>query len=333
MDLKLIKEVASYYGTEVVSCLGGFFQNVYHIKDREREYVLKGQLAEHTSYRKLQSELIWMQTLRESGMSVPEHIPTLNGERIVKVRDQEKVYFFVAFAKAKGSIVSPKLWNSEYFELWGRALGKMHAAASVFKEPDEEFELPHWSTSPDFLAIHESFDPEIFDIYQEMVSYSTTLPVSNMTFGIIHNDFHHNNFLVHKDKGVPINFGDAQYNYYFYDLAVSIYHTVHSIRTSQDPSSFLVTFLTHFFKGYQSEHCRIEQFGDWIEQLHPFLAYRRMYSYEYMQLYLSVEKKREHQSYFHKMKQDILTQSPVLEYPNSFFERIMDEVSKKERGV
>lgn len=325
MNQNQIKDAAAHYQAEYMMCLGGFFNQVFLIRDKEREYVLKAYNAKQASFRQLQSELIWMQSLRESGVAVPENVKTLAGEQILTIRYEEDIYFYIAFHKMEGTIVQPAEWNNEFYHLWGKALGKMHRAASTFDEPDEEFDLPHWSTSPHYLAIHESFDDKMFNIYQDMITYSTTLPISNETFGIIHHDFHHENFFIHQKEVRPFDFGDTQYNYFFYDLVVTIYHAVQSINVL-DRGPFLEAFMTNLFRGYQSEYVSVNRFGDWVEQLPSFLAYRRMYSYGYLQLYLPEHKKAKLEPTFNKMKQDILTETPVVEMPSSLIKQVQSNL-------
>lgn len=322
MESKIIKEAASCYGAEPIKCLGGFLNQVYLLRQGQRELVLKAYKADQVTYRQLKSEYLWMQALREDGVEVPQHILTEKGSPILELNDEDTVYYFTVFSKVEGVIVPPQEWNKQFYYLWGQSLGRMHAVASTFIEPDEEFELPHWSTTPEFDYVHENDGQPMVNIFQEMINYSASLPISKKTFGITHNDFHHENFFVQDQQIIPIDFGDMQYSHYFYDMAVTIYHAIQVMKKRANTLDFLHEFLPHFFSGYESVHVSLDEFGDWMVQLPRFLSYRRMYSYVHMQLYLPTEKKISLQPMLEEMRKNIINQTPVVEFPEGFFKEL-----------
>ncbi|TSB45652.1 phosphotransferase enzyme family protein [Alkalicoccobacillus porphyridii] len=333
MKEKVIKDAASCYGAELIKCLGGFTNQVYLLQQGQTELVLKAYRADQISYRQLHSKNVWMQALREKGMLLPLHIMTQDEKPILEREAGSEKYYFVAFSKVKGSIVHPEQWNKQLYYLWGQSLGKMHAVASTFNPPDEEFELPHWSTNPLVQFSHDDFDQSVLQQFQEMVDYSASLPISTKTFGITHNDYHHENFFIHRQQVIPIDFDDAQYSHFFYDLAVSIYHAVQVIKTKANKLDFLLEFLPHFFRGYESEHVSLDQFGDWKEQLPKFLSYRHLYSYVYLQLNLSNEMKNSLQPILEKMKKEILHQKPIVHLSENFLEKIRASVLEMDDRV
>lgn len=322
MKENLVREAAVKYQAQLIKKAGGFSDQVYVIQHLEREYIIKAYHSKDISLRQLQSQLIWMKSLRDGGLAVPDVLKTISGDTVYQqTTDIEETYYYVVFSKVNGRMIPYKEWNADFYRIWGRTLGRMHQVASSFNEPDEEFDLPHWSTTPSYLAIHESFDDQMLKTFHEMVEYSSSLPTSNETFGIIHHDLHHENLLINQNQGYPIDFGDVQYNYYFYDLAISIYHALQFVGETER-HDFLKFFLVEMFKGYEQTFQRVHVFGDWVDQLPFFLEYRRMYSYYYLQLYLPNEKKKLVDHRLKKMHRAILHRTPVVSLPKSLIKEI-----------
>ncbi|MFK3938476.1 phosphotransferase enzyme family protein [Alkalihalobacillus sp. NPDC078783] len=322
MKENLVREAAVKYQAQLIKKAGGFSDQVYVIRHLEREYILKAYHSKDISLRQLQSQLIWMRALKDGGLAVPEVLKTIAGKTVYQqITDNEETYYYVVFSKVNGRIIPYKEWSADFYRIWGRTLGSMHKVASSFDEPDEEFDLPHWSTTSSYLAIHESFDDRMLQRFHEMVDYSSSLPTTNQTFGIIHHDFHHENLLINENHGCPIDFGDVQYNYFFYDLAISIYHALQFVRESER-HDFLRFFLVELFKGYEQTFQPVRVLGDWIDQLPFFLEYRRMYSYYYLQLYLSNDKKKILRHKLQEMHGRILDRTPVVSLPRSLREEI-----------
>ncbi|MEK4564443.1 phosphotransferase [Alkalihalobacillus sp. FSL R5-0424] len=322
MKENLVREAAVKYQAQLVEKAGGFLDQVYVVRHLEREYILKVYHSKDISLRQLQSQLIWMKKLKEGGLAVPEILKTIAGQTVYKqTTNGEETYYYVVTSKINGRILRYKEWDADFYRIWGRTLGRMHRVASTFNEPDEEFDLPHWSTTSSYLAIHESFDDQMLQRFHEMIDYSSGLPTSNQTFGIIHHDLHHENLLINDSQGYPIDFSDVQYNYFFYDISISIYHALQFVRESER-HDFLRIFITDLFKGYEQTFQHVDMFGDWMSQLPIFLEYRRLYSYRYLQLYLPDEKKKIVRHKLQDMHRRILDRTPVVSLSKSLIEEI-----------
>nr|WP_245630323.1 phosphotransferase [Amphibacillus sediminis] len=114
--------------------------------------------------------------------------------------------------------------------------------------------------------------------WEEFVGELNKLPKDKNGYGLIHNDLHQGNFYVHNDEIIVFDFGDCEYNWFIYDIAIVLYHAVQSIDENENKAreKFAQLFIKAFLEGYLTEN-NLSSF--WLAKLSFFLNYRGIYSY------------------------------------------------------
>lgn len=187
----------------------------------------------------LRSERIWMNALATSGIEVPIPIKTVTGEYIVNVSvdSLNETRWASANDWVDGSILGKVLRTSsysekiKYFEQVGTLLAKMHNLSLTWREPNGFFrrkldadglvgDRPVWGQFWKYPILTSNERDILFAakecIYKSLLQYGQ----DSNTFGLIHADMHSENIIL-TDRGlVPIDFDDAAYGWYMFDLAI-----------------------------------------------------------------------------------------------------------------
>jgi|SRR6266540_3194345 len=82
------------------------------------------------------------------------------------------------------------------------------------------------------------------------------LPRDANSYGLIHTDMHHWNFLVHEGNITVFDFDDCTRHWFIYDIAVPIHYPLIEIPLCEMKrrGKFAREFFSHFMKGYDREN-------------------------------------------------------------------------------
>ncbi|MGE7057521.1 phosphotransferase enzyme family protein, partial [Paenibacillus glucanolyticus] len=134
-------------------------------------------------------------------------------------------------------------------------------------------------------------------------------PQDQDSYGIVHNDLHHNNFHVHNGEIVFFDFGDVSYHWFAYDIAIAIYHAVQTVPEHRK-AEFVARFFDSFLSGYLKENTLS---ADWIERIPFFIDFRNLYSYVYFSKFVDWNEMDEStRNYLLAMKADIESGQSVV---------------------
>ncbi|MCA1032671.1 phosphotransferase [Bacillus timonensis] len=260
-----------------IELVGGFNHNVFKVEEARRVFYIKLlQNTDDLSFYK--GEIDWTLFLAQSGVRVAKPIRSLKNEYIHSIEN----YVVMAFEDAKGSFVEVKdlkMWNDSLFKLWGRTMGEMHKVAMQYKGTTKNVR-PHWYEQPLFHQL-PSVSEKMLNRLEWYMKELHQFPTDKRYYGMIHNDLHPRNFTLHNDQLTVFDFGDCEYNWYIYDIAISIYHSVDHIPRNDRKrrNEFVHLFQTAFLEGYQ-QVVEIEE--KWVNKIGFFLNYRQLYSYLYL---------------------------------------------------
>lgn len=196
-------------------------------------YVLR---VHRPGYRKIEetrSELRFLRGLRqEVGLSVPEPIPTANGDLLTFAgteSDNEPRH-----CSLLSWLEGQKRWPGEGLGLrglyrLGETLGHIHRYAQHFI-PSHGFQLPRWDADGLFTEaspyrpgpLKEFFSPAdrgLFDVIEQRArAVFVRLGQGPEQFGIIHADFILGNCQFHGTQTQVLDFDDCGWGYFIYDL-------------------------------------------------------------------------------------------------------------------
>lgn len=281
--------VRSWTADEVEPRLIGEVENfVYALETPEGGRILRLTHSSHRTADMVASELEWIVWLAEHGIRACRPIPTRSGDWI-EVLPVGDTYFVAAlFEQAPGRPVGfrdpdPAVWAPDLFHLWGRTLGRIHAASKRYVPSLPSLKRPEWHEddivvrSPDYLSPN---DPGALEAMDRSLEWLRTLPSDREGYGLIHADLHQGNFHVHDGEIWAFDFDDCAYHWFIQDLAMPIYYSLMTI--SLEDTAECVRFMRGFFPplidGYRTENA-LDPF--WIEQLPGFLSFRDLLLYAF----------------------------------------------------
>ncbi|MGN7761066.1 phosphotransferase enzyme family protein [Paenibacillus sp. 22594] len=286
--------------------LGGYNGNVFGINRGGEEIVVKILENAVINVEALLSELEWLEYLRSKGLSAVKPLRLEAGKFIHPVSEE---YCCVAYEKAPGIPLNPNdimSWNPNVFEQWGKVMGKMHALAKSY---DPVHIRPQWFQhnllQDEFL--HK--DPLIAEKWRQYRAAFKQLSVTRDEYGLIHGDLHHSNVLLHQGNLTLLDFGDSEYHWYAYDIAISVYHTAYTVPAGPQRDAFLQVFFNSFMNGYAQENSNI----GFISQIDAFIDYRHLFSYTYHTAYADLSQLKQGQlEFLGQMRSAILNGSCCL---------------------
>ncbi|WP_018755550.1 phosphotransferase [Paenibacillus terrigena] len=126
---------------------------------------------------------------------------------------------------------------------------------------------------------------------------------------MIHGDLHHHNFILSGNELTLIDFGDSEYHWFAYDIAVAIYHVAQAEQMRPDRQEFIKSFFNSFMSGYS----RGNSVTEFISQIDYFIDYRHLFSYTYHSLYSDKSQLTEQQlKYLDEMRLSLIKESSFL---------------------
>ncbi|MEK5174339.1 phosphotransferase [Heyndrickxia sp. FSL W8-0496] len=314
MNISILEIGAKRFGTNASSLrlLGGFDQNVYECK-LHKNLIIKFLSSENHSYTTIKAELNWMNYLSSNGLFIAKPIVSQMGNLIEEVQTDQDNYFVIAFEKAKGTIRQEIDHDFSLIHNWGKVMGKMHYLAKNYLQ-DQPDHYKHWNKEKIIVEYPENLGQIILKKWNWFLEELNKLPKDEQSYGLIHHDLHHQNFHVYKEEIIVFDFGDIEYHWFVYDIAISMYHAIQTIPSSdkRKKQEFASRFYETFIEGYLEENSLNK---DWFSYIPFFLRYRQIYSYIYLLNYLKVDNAQPNiLKALRNMKNNIENDIPVIDF-------------------
>lgn len=253
--------------------LDGFESFIYEYARDGQEYILR---IGHTLRRTpglIAGEVDWINYLADGGVPVARAISSTDNNLVEVIEDgHQGAFLATAFEKAPGEHIKPEVWNGDFFEHYGRTIGRMHALSRSYQPPKPSWRRPEWD-DPMMLDL-KSWIPvsEILVLkrWQELEAHLQTLPKDEASYGLIHQDAHAGNFYVDGDHMTLFDFDDCIYGWYAYDIAVVLFYAV---TNEQDWPALIRSFMPRFLSGYSQEN---HLSPAWLKEIPHFLKLREI---------------------------------------------------------
>ncbi|WMT39719.1 phosphotransferase [Paenibacillus sp. D2_2] len=287
-----------------IRVLGGYFDNVYEISN-EVPIIIKIFNREFDTEEQILSEIEWTKFLKENGVNVT--IPIIqNGESYINILTEN--LFYVAYKKVKGNHIdiNSEDWNEKLFKQWGRGMGTMHSLSKMYKG---KYKRPEWNEHKIYQMNMDSLDFRIKEKWENYLEEFKSMSNSKELYGIIHGDLHHHNFLCDKGEITYIDFGDSEFNWFAYDIAIAIYHASQTIKDRDERDQFASLFFKSFIEGYSIGN----SVNGILKHVDFFINFRYLYSFVYHNQFSQKDQLNKQQlKYLEKMQQTIINQKTYL---------------------
>ncbi|MBA4603579.1 phosphotransferase enzyme family protein [Thermoactinomyces mirandus] len=270
--------------------LGGFYKNVYEYERNGTPCILKLIPIAAKDRSQLYSELEWISYLRKNGIPIPEQVLSANSQAVETIIKLPLPFCIVSFKKGKGEKIntsSPDAWNPRLLRLIGKIMGKIHSLSTRFHAGETVPFFEEWNEGEVFyrdLSYIEGWITDLFNVFRQKIN---TLPQTEQSYGLIHNDFQPGGFLVDSNDNITLyDFSHVKYHFFTYDIATFLFHALESV-PKEVQNTYKHLFLNAFMEGYILEH-HLEK--GWQEQIDLFLEYRNLFLYIYLMTSVPPEK-------------------------------------------
>lgn len=235
---KAIKNYSEEYQGDI-SLLCQSENATFLIKKDLKRFALRIHRPNYHSKQQIESELLWLDALRESGMEVPVAIPNKFGDTVQTLYiNHETFRHCVLFNWIEGVMPTIESIKSEDFKQLGSINAKLHLNSKQWKKPDnftriiwDHQTMTHddghwgdWKNAPnlkkeDHIIVNESLQR----ISNELKQFGK----SEDRYGLIHADLRLTNLLINANKVGVIDFDDCGMSWYMHDLAAAISFNEH----------------------------------------------------------------------------------------------------------
>ena len=313
---KALSSISARYGIqcEDIHPIGRSGSDVREFWRDGRRYIMRLQKCSDRELDLLHGEIDWISHLSANGVSVSTVIPSKTGAQIEEAEVGGIRFAAVVFRAAEGEapVDFVDRWDDEFYQHWGKLVGRMHEASRSYTPPTERYRRPHWYQTDD-IAIEKyaaGDDEGLLRASMKVIKTLRRLPTNAKSYGLIHGDLHRRNFFVKDGVFTVFDFGSCQYCWFTYDIAVCIYHAVFSTPKDMQAKEFGEHFLEQFMRGYEAVNSTCEI---WLDNLPLFLKLRRLVMYVDMVRYwdlanISPERGR----FLERHRRDIEANAPVL---------------------
>lgn len=252
---------------------------MFEFQQNGRGYILRGGIRHSADL--VRAELDWILHLHASGVKVSLPVSSKNNNYLELIAKGDKVFNVVVFEKAPGKQVdirNPEEWTEDVWAAMGNVMGRMHAAAMTYKPESSKYRRRTYYED-DYAHPEKYLDPVedaiIFQKFSELKEKFRQLPQEPDSYGLIHYDFHLDNFNIDRGKITVFDFDDCHYFFFLYDLATAFHETIwdHPVEKRQE---FADRFIPRFWKAY-SEEFQLDR--KWLAYLPVFFKWRELTIY------------------------------------------------------
>ena len=203
-----------------------------------RRYALRIHRSNYHSGQEIESELLWLDALRDAGIGVPQALHDREGARVqVLPLADGGVRHAVLFHWIEGEMPTTEVDPAAFRQL-GAITAALHQQSRRWRRPDnfrrivwdhQSMIAPdgHWGDWRDAADFGEGdravVEAAIDGIRRQMADFGQ----SSGRYGLIHADLRLTNLLLHKGETRVIDFDDCGMGWYLHDLAAAVSFAEH----------------------------------------------------------------------------------------------------------
>jgi len=236
--------------------------------------------------------LSFIKHLADGGASVAAPILSGNDELVETIELPNKTDFLAScFEKAVGTEVSKEDASDELYQQMGRTMGKMHSISKSYVAKDAQ-KRNDWFVD-EHVADWEKNVPEEYEARANIQSLYTklrNLPTDKDSYGLIHADFHNDNFFLNKEtnKITVLDFADCLYGWFAMDIGTAMYYYRRFLADGHEaPEDVQKSHGQNFYKQFMIGYNQENQLDDmWAEHsseyINDFLMWRQVDLFLYL---------------------------------------------------
>ena len=243
-------------------------------------YMIRVSIASKKTRSELLSELMWLDDLKQFKQTVCEPNPSLRGNLLEEFEIDGKFYRASMFRTARGVVKETTKMDPMFFICCGDLLGTIHHVST--DEREKGFKFKRGTKAEDFAVVKQrvknKIPANIMERIDKIEAEVLALPQDLGHYGIVHGDFHLNNFFVEENNIWVFDFDGCGYAHYLYDVASFVQACfLFGYGVGKDLRKVMNEELLPYFKiGYTIRKKCDDHFWD---NLDLFIQYRTAYTY------------------------------------------------------
>ncbi|WP_437613014.1 phosphotransferase enzyme family protein [Erwinia sp. V71] len=219
-----------------------------------QRYALRLHRGDYHQKADIESELQWLDALRETGIMVPQAVLNTQGEAVQTLTLPDgSTRYAVLFHWIEGEMPTTEV-DPRAFRQLGQITARLHQHSRNWQRPQEfqriiwdhhtmvspQSHWGHWQDAPNLKPQDRAVvEQAIARIGDELVDYGK----SAERYGLIHADLRLTNLLLHRGETRVIDFDDCGFGWYLHDLAAAISFVEHHPRAAE--------WVDHWLQGYE----------------------------------------------------------------------------------
>ncbi|WP_455812088.1 phosphotransferase enzyme family protein [Pseudomonas graminis] len=239
-------------------------------------YALRLHRADYHQRADIESELHWLDALRETGIDVPQAVVDREGQSVQSLTLEDgSVRYAVLFHWIEGEMPGTDV-DPRAFQQLGNITARLHQHSRSWQRPagfqriiwDHHTMVSpqsHWGDWRDAPNLHARDHCIVEETIVRVGSTLADFGKAPRNYGLIHADLRLTNLLLHKGETRVIDFDDCGFGWYLHDLAAAISFVEHHPRAAE--------WVDHWIRGYeQVAHITDEE----MERVPTLLIQRRI---------------------------------------------------------
>jgi len=253
---------------------------VYFAQVSGRPVVVRLTEPIHRRKAEIASEVDWMRYLSRNGMKIAAPVLANSGAAVVEMPG-EPLYFVTVFEWAPGAALGQgRAIDNETIQDWGRYLGRMHRLTKHYRPFGGVRPRQQWSEDESLNMAKRCLDPGDdlpYRALHELLEWMRSLPRERDSYGLIHTDLHHGNFMIDGREITAFDFDDSCYHWFAYDLVAPV-NAVSELLSKAGTELSSERVLETMLAGYALEN---ELPAVWLKRFPLFKRYRRALMYHW----------------------------------------------------
>lgn len=251
---------------------------VFEYRRCARPHILKVASKRQRSMDSILAEVEWVNFLAANGVGACRAVTSAAGNHVETIGKGADEMLAVSFEKAPGGFADENMDIAELAPMMGRTLGKIHRVSRNFSFSRPEYGTIGWFdcfTPAELESFLAPGDAHILDMYFALRENIDNLPKDKDSYGLIHGDFHPDNFYLHKRKIWLFDFECFEYAHFIYDISITTYYCRQHAKGLEGRDA-LAAFLSPFLSGYLREN-KLDR--KWLAYIPEFLKLHKIILY------------------------------------------------------
>ncbi|UUE36469.1 phosphotransferase enzyme family protein [Pectobacterium aroidearum] len=209
-----------------------------------KRYALRLHRSHYHQKAEIESELLWLDALRETGIAVPEAVRNVDGERVQSLSLSDgSCRYAVLFHWIDGEMPTTSI-DPRAFQQLGEITARLHQHSRQWQKPDGFQRIvwdhhtmvsaqSHWGNWRDAPNLSRGEHGIVEEAIGRMGAEMGEFGKAPHRYGLIHADLRLTNLLLHRGETRVIDFDDCGMGWYLHDLAAAISFVEHHPRAAE----------------------------------------------------------------------------------------------------